>query len=369
MNAGDDEGRDHREDMDRWLRETLDDAVADVEPRHDLDQVRARLEEGAVGRRRRPRWAAGVAGLAVAATVAAVAFASGIVGADPDPNDPAAGWSPPPSATPDATPPDDASPTPDDASPTHEGTPPRLEGPLPVYYVGDTPAGPRLYREFRAPTTERGDALATAVQMALELAPLDPDYRTPWPAGLRAGSTYADGLLTVDLTAPFVDVELVERPSAMSQDEARMAVQQLIYTAQAAVQERAPVRFLLDGRPLDRLLGQPVAEPLAADDPMQVQAPVWIITPQQGDDAAGSLQVDGRGAFFEANVSWQVLQGDRVVKEGFATAQECCALSPYSFEVTGLPPGDYVLRVYDADMSGGEGPGEHEDTKSVTVTG
>ena len=55
-----------------------------------------------------------------------------------------------------------------------------------------------------------------------------------------------------------------------------------------------------------------------------------------------------------------------VVKDGFATAQECCTLSPYSFEVT-AKPGDYVLRVYDADMSGGEGPGEHEDTKAVTV--
>ena len=41
-------------------------------------------------------------------------------------------------------------------------------------------------------------------------------------------------------------------------------------------------------------------------------------------------------------------------------------LSPYSFEVE-ADPGEYLLRVYDADMSGGEGPGEQEDTKRIVV--
>ena len=55
-----------------------------------------------------------------------------------------------------------------------------------------------------------------------------------------------------------------------------------------------------------------------------------------------------------------------MVKEGFATAQECCTLSPYSFVVL-ADPGQYVLRVYAADVSDGEGPGEQEDTKRITV--
>lgn len=362
---------DDHQDRDRWLRDTLRDAVVDVEPRHDLPDVRARVAEGARGR---TRWATGAAGLAVAATVAAVALVVGL-SPDGDPNDPAASYSPPVGVTSDTSPPprdpatnetDPSRPTPTEGGPTPG---PSLSAPVAVYYVGDTPAGPRLFREFRAPVTERGDALATAVQMAVSSPPDDPDYRIPWPGGVEAAGSVSDGLVTVDLTAPFVDVELVERPSDMRPDEARMALQQLIYTAQAAVQDRAPVRFLLDGRPVDRLLGEPVAEPVTGGDPMQVQAPVWIITPQDGDEVARSLQVEGRGAFFEANVSWQVLQDGDLVDEGFATAEECCTLSPFRFEVTGLPPGDYVLRVYDADMSGGEGPGEQEDTKRFTLTG
>ena len=55
-----------------------------------------------------------------------------------------------------------------------------------------------------------------------------------------------------------------------------------------------------------------------------------------------------------------------MVKQGFTTAEECCTLSPYSFEVPRLP-GNYTLVVHDEDASGGRGPGQVEDTKRVTV--
>jgi hypothetical protein len=292
--------------------------------------------------------------------VAAVAFAAGVGGDDESDAGPAT--SPSGSATAGTGEPTGAS------DPTDDESLPRFEGPLPVYYVGDTPTGPRLYREFRAPTAEGGDPLAMAVRMALEVTPDDPDYRIPWPEGTTASATYDEPgeLLTIDVANEGIDLH--ERPVWMDPQDARMALEQLMYTAQAAVQTRAPVRFLLDGEVSDQLLGRPVSEPLAEGDPMQVQGPVWIISPQD-DTALDSLQVEGRGAFFEANVSWQVLQGGEVVREGYATAQECCTLSPYSFEVRDLPPGDYVLRVYDADMSDGEGPGEQQDTKRFTVAG
>lgn len=350
------------DDRDRWLNETLDDAVADVEPRHDLAGVRARIEQEATRARTRHRWAAAAGGLAVAATVAAVALATGLGGVDRADDGPG----PAASATPAASEATEAASTP--SQETSSPAAPASGSPVAVYYVGETPTGPRLFREFRAPEGD-GDDLAMAVGMATSVAPLDPDYRMPWPQGTEATASYDEsgGLLTVDVRNAGTDLRA--RPGSTSAAAARMALEQLVHTAQAAVQARVPVRFLVEGRTTDQLLGEPTSEPLAEGDPMEVQAPVWVITPQEGEEVSGPLTVEGRGAFFEANVSWQVLQDGSVVDDGFATAQECCTLSPFSFEVTDLPPGDYLLRVYDADVSDGEGPGEQEDTKRFTVTG
>ena len=236
---------------------------------------------------------------------------------------------------------------------------------VPVYYVGGPPAGPRLFREFHRMVLpdDRAVTAKAALVAAVGSTALDPDYWSPWKATnvvvgavARAGDT-----VTVDLGGTLHD-----RPAGMSKAEAGIAVEQLVHTVQAVYQEHVPVQLLLEGHHTDTVLGVPTAEPLAAGDPMRVQAPVWIIGPQDGDEVPSPFTVTGRGAFFEANVSWQLLVGDRVVDEGFATAQECCTLAPYSFEVDAAP-GDYVLRVYDADMSGGEGAGEAQDTKRVTV--
>jgi hypothetical protein len=301
----------------------------------------------------RRRWPALAAALAVAVVLALVVL---LVSrgdeeepqADDTPSSPAASGSP-----------DD-----DSASPSAPGA---TAGTVPVYYVGDTPTGPRLFREFRD-AEGSGEPVSVAVGMATSTDPLDPDYRVPWPSGTQGAAEHdAEGeLITVDVSSES-GTSLRDRPSGMSQAEAQMALEQLMYTAQAAVQARPPIRFLLDGEITDQLLGEPVSEPLAQGDPMEVQGTVWVISPQDGDTVSGELVVEGRGAFFEANVSWQVLRGDEVVREGYTTARECCTLAPYRFVVRDLPAGDYVLRVYDADMSDGEGPGEQQDTKRFTV--
>ena len=67
-------------------------------------------------------------------------------------------------------------------------------------------------------------------------------------------------------------------------------------------------------------------------------------------------------------MQWELVQGGHVVKHGFATARECCTLSPYTFRLS-APPGDYTLVVHDEDVSGGEGTGRSSDTKQIRVTG
>jgi hypothetical protein len=78
--------------------------------------------------------------------------------------------------------------------------------------------------------------------------------------------------------------------------------------------------------------------------------------------------VKGSASAFEATVQWELLRDGTVVKHGFATARECCTLSPYTFRFS-APPGDYTLVVHDEDVSGGEGTGRSSDSKQIRVTG
>jgi hypothetical protein len=347
-----------RPDPDERLRALLDEAVADVEPRPGLESIRARTKVTTMNSKRPWILAAAGAVVATAATVVGVT----VLADDESPRDTDG-----PVAS--ATPPETASPT-EPSSPASPSAPATETVALPVYYVGDTNTGPRLFREFHEAEVEAGEAaqVQKALTEALGDTALDPDYRSPWPEGTALGGARIDGPADDDVV--WIDLAdagaLHDRPAGMSEAEASMAVEQLVHTAHAVLQRRAPVQFLLDGERTDTVLGVPTSEPLAAGAPMEVQGTVWVITPQDGDVVEGPIRVEGRGAFFEATVSWQLLRNGEVVDEGFATAEEGMTLSPYSFEID-APPGDYVLRVYDADMSGGEGNGEAEDTKRVTV--
>jgi hypothetical protein len=350
------------DEHDDRIRALLDDAVSDVEPRPALDRIQARTKVTPMSSKRPWIFAAAGAVLATAATVVAVNVMT-----DDDPRT-AGGPVSTPSASEEPTPSPSVSEDPEPTGDPSEGSGESTA--VPVYYVGDTNTGPRLFREFHQ--LEKADTPARQVQIALTEAlgdtALDPDYRSPWPARTTVAGVTVDGSEAPDVV--FVDLTgtaLHDRPPGMDEAEASMAVEQLIYTVQAVLQRRAPVQLMFEGERTDTILGVPTSEPLAEGAPMQVQGTVWIINPQDGDVVEGPIRVEGRGAFFEANVSWQLLQNGEVVDEGFTTAEEGMTLSPYAFTVE-AEPGDYVLRVYDADMSGGEGNGEAEDTKRVTVT-
>jgi hypothetical protein len=158
----------------------------------------------------------------------------------------------------------------------------------------------------------------------------------------------------------------------MTAEQADLAVEQLVYTAQAATQTRAPVQFFLErpgstGNRTDMLLGVPVSEPVSEGEAVDVLAQVWVVTPAEGAEVTAPFEVSGLAAAYEATVEWELRQGNRVVRKDFTTAEECCTMAPYSFLVQ-APPGEYTLVVRDTDASGGEGPGPWEDTKQVTVT-
>ncbi|QNN53345.1 Gmad2 immunoglobulin-like domain-containing protein [Nocardioides mesophilus] len=354
------------------LHELFESAVADVEPRHGLDAIQSRTKVTHMSAR---PWYLGAAAavVATAATIVAVT----VIGNDG--GTPSSGPAPAGSASVSVSPSEptrEASASP--AVPSVEPSPSASQSAeqpggtvaVPVYYLGETGRGPRLYREFHPGSAT--DALQAALDQAVGQAPEDPDYFTPWPSGTTVDGSFdgtgADGEIAITVTSP-TGTSLHDRPTGMDAQTAEMAVQQLVYTAQAAVGGTNPVQFLLDGSRTDTLLGVPVSEPLARGEATSTLALVWIIAPEQGAQVSSPFTVKGIGAFFEANVTWKLLAADtgKVVKSGFAMAEECCRMAPYSFQVS-APPGDYTLLVSDEDASGGEGPQPFQDTKQVTIT-
>jgi hypothetical protein len=323
-------------DIPTLLQQALEDEARRVEPRGDaLAAILARTRASTPWYRR--SWVGGVAaaGLATAATVVGVAVLT-------QPGGPA-----------------DGGPAGEGTSPTVESRPPAPQVSVPVYYLGDSTRGPRLYREFHQVRTTDGAPEAAVAEM-LRGRPDDPDYwRTPWRTDVRSVDR-VDGVITVDLTAapklyPMMDP---------SRQLARVTVQQLVYTVQAAEHSADPVRLTVDGRPLDSVLGVDTSQPIERADPLSVQAMVSITAPSQGAEVSSPVPVVGIANVFEANVSWQVLQDGVVVKEGFTTAKSGMQFSTFETQIA-LPAGSYSLRFFSSSPE--DGRAMYVDTKDITV--
>lgn len=327
---------------DELVRELLRDAADGVEPGDRLDEVRTASRD-AVRRRSQVRWAAGGVALVAASVVAAVALASG--GLDRQRSEPA------------------------DTSPTRATeADPATRRVVPVYFVGDTPDGPRLYREFQSRTGWEGRQVF-ALDAALRGAALDPDYRSSWPGDVSVEDfSAAPDLITVSLSGAVHD-----RPPDMDADEAGLAVEQLLRTAQAVHgRGRLPVRLLLDGRITDRVLGVPASEPLAAADDATVMSRVSVSDPAEGRvvDNDVTFTVTGRGSAYEGAIltSIQRLGGDAETVAEKPTTDRCCEGGLYwyvvTFDLSDVPPGDYLVTSRTEAPSGEPG---HSDSRRITV--
>jgi hypothetical protein len=217
---------------------------------------------------------------------------------------------------------------------------------LPVYYVADTRAGQRLYREFHQVTT--ADPASDAVREMFGAA-IDPDYHTLWASGaaLRSPVTTEGGVITVDLTG------VAGKP-------AQLALQQLVFTVQGALQTTDPVRVLVDGQPL-------TPQPVARGDAYALRSLVQIDAPANGATVGRQVEVTGEAAVFEATVHWELLRDGSVVRSGFTMSAEGQRFAPYRFTLS-LEPGVYTIRVLEDDPSDGEGRPVLTDDKKITAT-
>jgi len=239
-----------------------------------------------------------------------------------------------------------------------------VEGAVPVYYAGDSGRGTVLFREFQP--SIGGDPVAQSASATVAGPPLDPDYRTLWPAGTEATASYDGDVITVDLTGG----ALHDKPNGMSKRDAELAVQQVVYSVQGAAGERAGVQLLLDGKRTDQVLGQPASEPLTNADPTTTLSLMNVTTPEEGMVVSGdTLGADGVASAFEATFQWEIRLGDQVVARDFGMTEACCELSPWkvSIDLSDLAPGTYTFVATNDDPSGGEGFAPDSDSKTFVI--
>lgn len=295
-------------------------------------------------------------------TASTLALALGACGEDggsaADPTPAGSTTSPTASTSPDETSQPSEEPT-SDGSPSEDGG--GSETTVPVYFVGDTPQGARLYREFRR---VGGDPYVEAARLLTTGDALDADYRSLFPEGAFADVRAEDGAIVVEVAD-----DGWSAPGELSRNGARLAVQQLVYTLQGVAQERLPVRVVdAAGEPAP-LFG--VTGDLVQAAPLEVLSLVSISGPEEGATVADTFTAGGVASSFEATVPWEVRDGSgKVVVDGFATAEGWMdKLYPWASEVdvSGLEPGTYTFVAMTDDPSGGEGGGPMVDSKTITV--
>ena len=326
------------------LHRVLGDQARAMEPADQLDdgltRIRGRIEtEPSVT----PRWAVPVA----AAAAAVLVLVGGLViwprggGAPvgvgtPGPSSAAPSFSQP-SSGPSSSP-----------TPTPSGTPSASAGPaitVPVYY-GVTFAGKTLlYREFRHTATS-SEPVAAALATMLVQPPLDPDYRSLWPAGTVASWSRSGDTATVTLSSAPTKTTPADLP-----------LQQVVYTVTAADTTIHHVTVVYHG-------GQATALTRAVS--YLALAPVWLSAPVEGATVSSPVAFNGIAEVFEAHVNWEVdAAGGAVVAQGFAMAtQGAPGRFPWSATVT-LPPGTYLLKAF--AISPKDGSVTWPDTKRFTV--
>ena len=228
---------------------------------------------------------------------------------------------------------------------------------LPVYWVGPADGEQLLFREFRdaAERSAAVDPIAAAAGLMTASRPEDPDYRTLWSPAEEVGiATSPDGTITVDLPAEAFR-------SGLDEGEARLvALQQLAHTVTATARAagllspavEAEVVVLVDGRPRAEVFGSVrLDEPLWAEE--ELEAPVWLLDPQQGAHPAGAVTVAGRTLEEVRGCRWTVTDPDggtvrsgdvELVPRGDGTAEFRAELE--------LAPGAYRVTVLGRDDEG-----------------
>ena len=166
--------------------------------------------------------------------------------------------------------------------------------------------------------------------------------------------------------------DLHDRPAGMCEADAGLAIEQVIRTAQeASGHGRIPVQLLLNGARTDQVLGVPASEPLSAGSDLEVLAHVSV-RPVRGpaDRQRPTLHREGRRQLIRGQRRHPdpAAGGHRGRRRELPTiAGPGGRLFPFevTFDLTDVPPGDYVV-VSRTDDPSGDGTFD-TDTRRITI--
>jgi len=232
---------------------------------------------------------------------------------------------------------------------------------LPAYFVGanslgDTKFG--LYREFVRSAVPAGATPArkakAAVAVAMNAQPFTSyePYLQPWSGTSVNTVAVTPSLITITLSGPGA--------SGFTAAQTKLAVQQLVWTSQAAIgQGNTPVKFnlansspkLFGTYPTTATYNRP-----AKDLQFEVLAPIWITSPVRGQvfAAGASVVAAGQSCAFEGTTQWQLKKSGTVVKSGVATASSGCPTrGTWQVKLGALAAGSYTFRMYESSMENG----------------
>jgi hypothetical protein len=241
---------------------------------------------------------------------------------------------------------------------------------LPAYFVGPrSGTGDRfdLYREFVQTAVPVGATPAqkakAAVTVAMNAQPFSDveHYLQPWSGTSVKDLTVTPRLITITLSGP----------GAKGTEQAKLAVQALVWTAQAAIgQGTIPVKFavadgskrLFDAYPTATTYNRP-------KELYQDLAPIWITAPERDQvfPAGTPVVAKGESCAFEGTTQWQLKKGGATIKSDFTTASSGCPdRGTWEVKLGALAAGDYTFRMYELGSADGQGV-VAETSKPFTV--
>jgi Immunoglobulin-like domain of bacterial spore germination len=360
------------DDLERRLREVLRREAERITPRERRSEILAMAHDDAQTVNPGRRWLIPVAAAASVALISAIVWGVSGSGGNQQANPPVRHpitSTTAPTATTTHRPSPTTLPAPVPAPEPTSATAPKgssagasSQMALPAYFVGASSAtGDQfgLYREFVRTAVPVGATPAqqakAAVAVAMNAQPFTSyePYLQPWSGTSVTNVTVTPSLITVTLSGPGA--------SGFTAAQTRLAVQELVWTAQAAVgQGTIPVKFVVASGPAKLFGTYPTAQTYNRPAPSlqyEVLAPIWITSPVRDQVFASGTTVlaTGQSCAFEGTTQWQLKKSGVTFRSGVTTASSGCPTrGTWQVRLGVLPPGSYTFRMFEVSMKDGQ---------------